>query len=136
MDMPTIHQWDNPEYYKQVMPAELAQSHVWQLVYGEFRAPKYMAVMREFMRTFDWDNVKESDISKAVQLLSVWSKIPSTRMLEWPTMNEALYRFAARLTNKHFELVKQYMAVHTIDWIDNETVWYALVEEPYAALQL
>lgn len=136
MERPTLIQWDNPDYYKQKLPAELAHSRVWQLVYGEFRAPKYMAVMREYIRTFDWDNVKESDVSMAVQLLSVWSKIPRVRMTEWPTMNDSLYRFSARLIREHFELVQQYMGVHRIDWIDNDNVWHALIEEPYERLQL
>lgn len=135
MIKPRPLQFNNADYFKKPMPAELAGSRQWQLVYGEFRAPKYMAVMRDYVKRFDWDNVKESDVAMAIKLLTVWVWMPRNRLREWPTMNELLNEFSGRLVNAHERLSHQYINAITIAWIDNDVEWHALIEEPYAALQ-
>ena len=135
-DLLALVTFNNPNYYKQKLPAELATSRLWQLVYGEFRAPKYMVVMRNYIDTFDWNNVKESDVAMAMKLLLVWSLVPQVRMLEWPTMQEKLRVFAIRLRDEHGQLYHRYNDPYMqMPWIDNDLEWFALIEEPYAALQ-
>ena len=132
-----MRKFNNPDYYRLPLPAELAGNRLWQLVYGEFRAPKYMAVMRNYIDNFDWDNVKESDVAMAQKLLVVWVLIPQSRMFEWPTMAKKLTEFAIRLRDTHhFWYYRYHDASLYMSWIVNDVEWYALIEEPYAALQL
>lgn len=134
MIQPRPLQFNNPEYLKQKLPPELAPSRQWQLVYGEFRAPKYMAVMRDYMARFDWNNVKESDVALAVKLLTVWMAMPSTRLREWPTMHTALKVFSTRLVNEHEKWVHTYIQATHISWVDDDVEWIVNIEEPYEAL--
>ncbi|ARV77374.1 hypothetical protein FDI21_gp205 [Pseudomonas phage Noxifer] len=127
--------FNNPYVYKRPMPAELADNRLWQLAYGEFRAPKYMAVMRDYIDNFDWDNVKESDVAMAQKLMIVWVLIPQNRMLEWPTMAQKLNEFAIRLRKLYNDwYYKYHNASIDMVWIVNDVEWYALIEEPYARL--
>jgi len=135
MEIPFLKYFDNPAYYKKPLPVELAASRQWQLVYGEFRAPKYMAVMRHYMANFDWANVKESDVALAMKLLMVWMSMSSNRLREWPTMHEALKTFSNRLVNEYHDLVFRYMPSTKISWIDDDIEWFVNIEEPYEALQ-
>lgn len=134
MEFPKAHQFDKEVYARQPLPAELASSRQWQLVYGEFRAPKYMAVMRDYITNFNWYDVKESDVAMAVKLLTVWMSISKNRLVEWPTMNAKLLEFSALLLERHERLVQIYVNITHVSWIDNEVEWYALIEEPYARL--
>lgn len=133
MDLPNRGMFNDYNYYEKPLPAELASSRLWQLVYGEFRASKYLAVMRDYIQRFNWDAVTEEEAEHAGRMLYVWNLISANRVREWPTMHQMLIDFSIRLRKEHGVIGYPAVTSHAA-WIDDPKEWNRLVEEPYACL--
>jgi hypothetical protein len=136
MSMPVREQFNNSTYYKQPLPAAIATSRLWQLVYGEFRAPMYMAVLRDRLERFAKAEYDHTEALVIIRLLSVWSCISDNRRTEWPVVRQMIRVFVDRLlsTTDGIAAIEPWTVV-TPAWVDDDSQWSAVVIEPYHALQ-
>jgi hypothetical protein len=135
MSVPNPTQFNNPNYYKYIMPPVLGRYRLWQLAYGEFRAPKYIAVMRARLKRFDWDDFDLVEAVELYKLLQVWAKIPDVRRKEWPTFGELVVEFRTRLLDSGDGIEAMHQGgMIPLDWINDDAEWNRLVEQPYALL--